>query len=203
MDLRIKKCMYLLFAFQNKNTIDFFKKNSHLVKDTPVSLQKLVKKMQLSFLKNRSLNFKSVDVIWHAFLKKTSYEEACVVAFTTAGYSVKDLAWILKLSPEVLGFRLKRGLLALGGEVLKKREPVSSSPQVLEEEKTLQAAQEYCRQLKTTVSVPMDLQALVFKSKPSLLWFFVLGVLGIALAAWVFQKLWDSDQHLILYQTPF
>ena len=200
MDLRIKKCLYLLFAFRTRTTVDFLKKHRSFTGKRAVSLKRLVQKIPSFFLKHKSPAGKP-ETIWQVFLKKTSYEEACVVAFTVAGYSVKDLSWILNLPPEVLAFRLKRGSLILGEEVLKKQKPPSSSGNVTEDNK-LQRAKEYCKELKN-MPLPVDLEQMVFKPRVSVSYFLILVVVaGLALTGWILKKVLSTKRPLILYQAP-
>ena len=112
----LEKIIYFLVACSKKQTLRFLSKNSYSLGENRTLPESFIKKSRDFFKKNRKkIVLKNDDFsAWRYFCKYSSYEEVLpVILIGILKYDKEKVLWLLNISPEVLSYRLNRGLLFL------------------------------------------------------------------------------------------
>lgn len=113
----LEKIIYFSMACDEQQTMYFLSKNSYSIKDSQKLPKAFIKKSQDFFRKNRNrISLKNDDFsTWRCFCKYSSYEEVLPVVFIgILKYDEERVLWLLNISPDILSYRLHRGLSFLG-----------------------------------------------------------------------------------------
>ena len=130
----LEKIIYFLMACDKKQAVRFLSKNPCSLEENKKLPVGFIKKSHYFFKKNRKQVLLTDDNFsaWKYFCKYSSYEEVLPVIFIgILKYDEEKVLWLLNISPDVLSYRLNRGLSFLSEKLIKSsfKEDIFKSPE--------------------------------------------------------------------------
>lgn len=152
----IKKVIYFLLACDEKQAVKFLHKYNYFLEENKHFPKSFIRRSKQYFERNKEiihLTGNSRLLVWRRFCKNGVYEQILpLLLFGILKYSKEKISLYLRISPEIVSYRLNEGLSILAEELLKvnskivDKKGILFSP-VLNKEQEEQTALVYCRWL--------------------------------------------------------
>ena len=197
----IKKLIFFLLACNEQQVLLFFKRYGNKQKEEKTFSFFFLKKLKKHFKQLKQINNDLKDsknnifFYWRTFCQKSLMEEIIILILCSIlKIPENKVAWLLKIPPRLVVFRLQQGLQSLGEEIEQSLETKFS-----EQEEYKIKALEYCQKLSEQ-KLPEKLETFQVSKKffLSIKWFFLL--LSILIGLIIFS-LYKKNKTVILYQS--
>ena len=194
----LKKLIFFLLACNEQHSLLFLRRFGYKQKEGKSFSSFFLKKIKIRYKASKSMQDEQRDIFlyWRIYCQKHPIEEAMILILCSILKTPENkAAWLLKIPPKLVAFRLKQSLQNLGEEI----EQCTKTKFSRTEDYKIKAL-DYCQQLAEQ-SLPEQLKASQINGRVffSIKWFLLIsGILLIGLTIFFFYK---KDKTVILYQS--
>ena len=196
----LKKLIFFLFACDEQHSLLFLRHYGHRQKEDKSFSPYFLKKLKKYYKKLKSTDDQKEDIFfyWRIYCQKHPIEETIILILCSIlKIPENKVAWLLKIPPRLVTFRLQQSLQALGEEI----EQCLKTKFSRKEDFTIKAS-EYCQKL-TEQSLPEKLNTFQVSKKIFLSIKLLLLFLTLLLIILIIFSFYKKDKSVILYQSLF